>query len=220
MHCGPRRGERFGQWAQQLRTRSPCPCPHRCLSRPVHEKEQWMSLRNSRLRPVPRMAAAVGAMVCAAFVGLPGSAQAAPAAAPAVAAGPVWYCGESGWHYPDADTEVRTLLCLGESVGQLTPSLTSECKYNGNFGWASTKCDAKDLRYRLTDPNGTVHNGSMPDGTGYYWDIYGTPDVPCVVGEWKFEQSSTHRKWGDSWSAPGPWGNTSTTRTVKVDACS
>lgn len=165
-----------------------------------------------------RMVAAAGAVACAAVLSLPVTVQAAPASAQNFA----WHCaGDSGWHYPQSTFEVRTLLCLGEKFGQLTPTLTSECKFNGNWGWAPSQCDAKDLRFRLTDPNGQVHNGSMPDGTGTYWDNYGTPEVPCVVGDWKFEQSATHRKYGDSptWNPPGPWGDSSSTRTVHVSAC-
>ncbi|WP_228447096.1 hypothetical protein [Streptomyces paludis] len=166
--------------------------------------------RATRAWTTTTAAAAAGALAATALLALP---------SPAHAAAPTWYCGDSSWSYPDPATEVRTLLCLGDTLGQLTPSLTSECKYNGTWGWNSTQCDAKDLRFRLTNPSGTVYNGTMPDGTGYYWDIYGTPEVPCAVGDWTYEQSSTHRKWGDSWSPAGPWGDTSSTRTINVSAC-
>ncbi|MFG2908537.1 hypothetical protein ACGF13_26150 [Kitasatospora sp. NPDC048286] len=167
---------------------------------------------------VSRMVAAAGAVACVAALGLPGAAQAASVRADSFN----WHCAdESGWHYPESTFEVRTLLCLGERFGQLTPTLTWECKVNGNWGWAPASCDAKDMRFRLTDPNGQVFNGSMPDGTAYNKDNFGTPEVPCVVGDWKFEQSSTHRRYGDSptWNPPGPWGDTSSTRTVHVSAC-
>ncbi|MFG2914886.1 hypothetical protein ACGF0D_18600 [Kitasatospora sp. NPDC048298] len=61
----------------------------------------------------------------------------------------------------------------------------------------------------------------MPDGTAYNKDNFGTPKVPCVVGDRKFEQSSTHRRYGDSptWDPPGPWGDTSSSRNVHVSAC-
>ncbi|MFD7826231.1 hypothetical protein [Kitasatospora sp. NPDC059803] len=109
------------------------------------------------------------------------------------------------------------MLCLGESLGQLTPSLTSECKqYDSLTGWQSKQCTATSLNYRLTASDGTVYNGKLPDGTGYYFDIYGTTTHKCVAGDWTYEQQSTHTLN----SAAGGSGGTSQNQAINVASCS
>ncbi|MFI1018209.1 hypothetical protein [Streptomyces sp. NPDC020965] len=156
-------------------------------------------------------------LLSALAVALPaaGLVPASPAAASSTAAAATtWSCASSAWRYPSPDHEVRAMLCLGENLGQLTPSLTSECKAGDSWGWKSAQCSASNLAYRLTAPNGTVYNGTLPNGTGYYWDIYGTTTHPCAVGEWTYEQTSTH-----SFNLDAS-GDTSQTQKINVAACS
>ncbi|QDY77914.1 hypothetical protein [Streptomyces qinzhouensis] len=138
-------------------------------------------------------------------------------ASPAAAASTTWSCSPWGWHYPASHFEATVMLCLGESLGQLTPSLTSECKQNDSLaGWVRKECTASNLNYRLTSPDGTVYNGKLPDGTGYYFDIYGTTTHKCAVGEWTYEQQSTHTLN----TAAGGSGDTSETHKINVASCS
>ncbi|MFD7591549.1 hypothetical protein ACFV6D_00755 [Kitasatospora sp. NPDC059812] len=138
-------------------------------------------------------------------------------ASPAVAASTTWSCAPSAWRYPVSHFEVRAMLCLGESLGQLTPSLTSECKQNDALaGWQAKECTATNLNYRLTAPDGTVYNGKLPDGTGYNFDIYGTTTYKCAAGDWTYEQQSTHTL--NTYA--GGSGDTSQTQTINVASCS
>lgn len=156
------------------------------------------------LKRVRSVAVALGTALGAALVVSPAPAYAAQ----------LQCAGDSNWTYPNATTEVRTQLCLVEDLGQVTARLITECKgqdWTGN--WPRKYCSAKNLKYRLTDPNGAVHSGGMNDRKdAYFFDSDGTTTHPCTPGEWKFEQSSTHNVPG--WAE---WDfDTSQTRTIGI----
>ncbi|MET8700919.1 hypothetical protein ABZW10_18925 [Kitasatospora sp. NPDC004723] len=141
------------------------------------------------------------------------------AATPAHAAATSYCAADAKWSYVWGERfqqEVESKLCLETEFGQITATVFSHCKVDGNFGWAEDWCDVNKSKYRLTAPDGTVYNGAIPTGQGKgAWTLRSETDHPCSTGTWKYEISSSTTFYYNG----KPTVDTSQSKEINVSEC-